>query len=79
MKKTELKQLIKEVLLEIGEPSTQKRYVVTADFYVWANDDKEAKREAQKIMSELKDQYDNNASVITIHEQPFGSRDSKSI
>ena len=51
----------------------EKRYVVTMDMYVYAENDHMAKKEAQKIADELKSKYDNQAQVLELGEQPFAS------
>ena len=51
----------------------ENRYVVTMDMYVYGKDDYMARVEAHKLVDELKDKYDNQAAVLDIVEQPFGT------
>ena len=51
----------------------ENRYVVTMDMYVYGKDDYMARVEAHKLVDELKKKYDNQAAVLEIHEQPFGT------
>ena len=66
----------KELHEEINKP---KRYVVTADFYVWASSDEEAKLMAENSVNELKKLDDNNASVVSVHELGFAERNAKKV
>ena len=50
----------------------ENRYVVTMDMYVYGKDDYMARVEAHKLVDELKNKYDNQATVLDIVEQPFG-------
>jgi hypothetical protein len=56
-----------------------KRYVVVCDMYVYANDDKDAKRVADKIMYEINDKHDAHAEVKELYEMPFGSMTPRKI
>ena len=51
----------------------ENRYVVTMDMYVYGKDDYMARVEAHKLVDELKNKYDNQAAVLDIVEQPFGT------
>jgi hypothetical protein len=51
----------------------ENRYVVTMDMYVYGKDDYMARVEAHKLVDELKKKYDNQAAVLDIVEQPFGT------
>ena len=57
----------------------ENRYVVTMDMYVYGKDDYMARVEAHKLVDELKKKYDNQAAVLEIHEQPFGSLSSRKL
>ena len=58
----------------------QKRYTVTLDLYVWADDDKEIVELAQKIAKKLSDkEVDNRAKVLDIYETPFGIFNSRAV
>ncbi len=53
-----------------------KRYVVTMDMYVYAENDYMAKKRADDIRRLIDDyDYAANTKVKTIGEQPFGSLD----
>ena len=49
------------------------RYVVTMDMYVYAENDYMARKRAHDLTDELKKKYDNQAAVLDIVEQPFGT------
>ena len=51
----------------------ENRYVVTMDMYVYGKNDYMARVEAHKLVDELKKKYDNQAAVLDIVEQPFGT------
>ena len=57
----------------------ENKYVVTMDMYVYGKDDYMARVEAHKLVDELKKKYDNQAAVLEIHEQPFGSLSSRKL
>ena len=71
----------KAIRQEISKLSEQRenRYVVTMDMYVYGKDDYMARVEAHKLVDELKKKYDNQAAVLEIHEQPFGSLSSRKL
>ena len=51
----------------------QKRYVVTVDYYVWADSDDDAITQA-KIRAHAQDiAHDDRCSVVSILEQPHGT------
>jgi len=49
------------------------RYVVSIDMYVYAKDDKDVIKQAQKIAKELQRKDDNDAEVTEIVQQDFGT------
>ena len=49
-----------------------KRYVVTMDVYVYAENDYMARKRAHKMVDSL-DNYGRNPSITEIGEQPFAS------
>ena len=53
--------------------SKEKRYVVTMDMYVYAENDFMARKRAHKLADGLKSKLDNQAAVLDIVEQPFGT------
>lgn len=61
------------------EISDKKRYTVTLDFYLYANNDAEAKDKAKYIAAQFDSKYDNKCKVVEILEQPFGSLESRKI
>ena len=50
----------------------EKRYVVTMDVYVYAENDYMARKRAHKMADSL-DKYGRNPSITEIGEQPFAS------
>jgi len=53
----------------------KKRYVVTIDFYIYAESDEQAKEKAKQFVDDVQfvvDKTENNASVVSINEAPFG-------
>jgi|TARA_Y100000114_G_C11701248_1_gene298548 hypothetical protein len=53
--------------------SKENRYVVTMDMYVYAENDFMARKKAHKLADGLKNKLDNQAAVLDIVEQPFGT------
>ena len=53
--------------------SKENRYVVTMDMYVYAENDFMARQKAHKLADGLKNKLDNQAAVLDIVEQPFGT------
>lgn len=51
----------------------KKRYIAKIDFYVYAESDNEAKKNAQEIAQDVSKIDDNQASVIGLSEQLFGT------
>ena len=56
----------------------EKRYVVTMDVYVYAENDYMARKRAHKMADSL-DKYGRNPSITEIGEQPFASLDYKKL
>ena len=52
--------------------SKEKRYVVTMEVYVYAENDYMARKRAHKMIDSL-DKYGRNPSITEIGEQPFAS------
>ena len=50
----------------------EKRYVVSMDVYVYAENDYMARKRAYKMVDSL-DKYGRNPSITEIGEQPFAS------
>lgn len=61
----------KKKINEVNE-SSEERYVVEMDFYVWANSDEAAKKISNNIAKTLDDKYDNRANITNIYKKPFG-------
>lgn len=76
IKESELKVLVEKVVTKVFEEQTQKRYVALVDFYVWANDDKDAINKTKEMCSTFSDD-DNQCDVIKLVEQPFGSMNGR--
>jgi len=49
------------------------RYAVTVDFYIYAEDDADAKQQAKITAYNMDKDTDNKASVVSIHEAPFAT------
>ena len=56
----------------------EKRYVVTMDVYVYAENDYMARKRAHKMADSL-DKYGRNPSITEIGEQPFASLDYRKL
>jgi hypothetical protein len=53
--------------------SNEVRYVVSVDFFVWANDDQNAISEAEAIVNEIDLKYDNTPKITGLVKQEFGT------
>lgn len=73
MKKFDIKKMIKEELKTSLREESQKRYVATMEFFVWAPNESEAKNEAEQVMKTVSDKYDNSANISDLTPQSFGS------
>lgn len=49
-----------------------KRYVATAEFYVWASSDEEATNQAKALCKQQDAKADNRCELVSLVEQPFG-------
>lgn len=49
------------------------------DMYIYANDDQDAIQIAQSIAEKERDQWDNQAQVLSVHKTPFGMMKAKEI
>ncbi len=56
----------------------EKRYVVSMDVYVYAENDYMARKRAHKMADSL-DNYGRNPSITEIGEQPFASLDYRKL
>ena len=79
MKKLDIKKMIKEELKKSLKEESQKRYVATMEFFVWATDDSEAKMSADEVMATVREKYDNDASITDLVSQQFGKLGSTKI
>lgn len=48
------------------------RYLVTVQFYIHADSDEDAKRQADQITFDRRKKYDDHCQVVGLLEQPFG-------
>lgn len=55
------------------------RHVATITVYTYGDDPKKALEEAENICDEINHKYDSQAKVEQLHEQPFGTLESKKI
>ena len=62
-----------------GVEDSLKRYIVSFDVYMFAKDDAAIKKAAEAFARKLDLEYDNKASVLEIHENPFGSISARKI
>jgi len=54
-----------------------KRYSVTVDAYLYAENDQEAKVKAAKLVEFMRTLNDNDAQVLTLEETPFARASRK--
>lgn len=57
----------------------EKRYVVTMDVYVYAENDYMARKKAWKIAADSMETYGSEPNVIELVEQPFGSFENRAV
>jgi DNA modification methylase len=57
----------------IKEAIDEKRYLVSVEMYMYAKDDEDVQKQAQRFADQLKAKHDNQAVVMSIYEQPFGT------
>jgi len=50
-----------------------KRYTATIDMYIFAENDTEAKKKANRVADRLRMEQDNQAKLLTLHETPFAT------
>ena len=48
------------------------RYLITTQYYIYADDDKKAKSLAKYIQGKQRKQYDNQCYVTKLQSAPFG-------
>jgi len=72
MKKSDIKNMIKEELKKTLKEESQNRYVATIQFYVWAPSEANAKHEAEQVMQTIEHKYDNSPQITGLVPQQFG-------
>ena len=72
----ELRKIVRETL---EEQMKEQRYVVDMEFYVYANNDEEAKVKSQAMAKEMEMKLDNQAKIIKIAKQSFGTLGSNTL
>jgi hypothetical protein len=60
-------------------PANEKRYLVSIEMYMYAEDDNAVQAQAEDLAEQLRDTYDNQAKVMSIHEQPFATLGSRKL
>lgn len=50
----------------------KERYTMTMDFYIWAEDDVAAIKEANRLVTKMRDEEDNQPVLLNLHRTPFG-------
>jgi hypothetical protein len=56
-----------------------KRYTTIVDFYIYAENDDEAKEEAKRFAKQIDTKMDNKCKVLELHYTPFGSIKNRKI
>lgn len=56
-----------------------KRYVGSIDFYLYAENDAEAKQQLMEIAAERRKQNDDCASALSLCEKPIGINNAREI
>lgn len=51
----------------------EKRYAVTINAYIYADDDEQAKIKADELTNLLREIEDNHARLVSLKEAPFAS------
>ena len=59
--------------------ATKKRYVLTVDLYIYEDDDEKAKETAKAYIETLQKKDDNQASIVSLHEQTWGTLTNRKI
>lgn len=50
----------------------ERRYVITLDAYLYADNDEQAKKRCELYREALRQVDDCQPAVLSLHEQPFG-------
>ena len=58
---------------------TQKRYTLTVDFYIYADDDEMAIKLAEEFIRKQNSRLDNSTGIKSIDKTPFGTKYSRNI
>ena len=64
---------MKNAKLKTTKIKMSRRYTVTLDLYLYADNDKEAIKQANELAKKLSEKEDNGASVLALYETPFAS------
>lgn len=67
----EIQERKHQLLNELGEK--KKRYTIVMDMYIYANDDQHAIEIAEEIAQKERNQWDNQARIMSVHSTPFAS------
>lgn len=51
----------------------KKRYALTLDMYIYADNDKDAEQKALNMARNERKEYDNQCKIISLNEMPFAS------
>ena len=52
--------------------STTNRYLVIMEFYEWGENEREALSYAEHKARDMRDNFDNDASITKLYRAPFG-------
>lgn len=55
------------------------RYALNIDFYIYAENDDDARKLSEKICSEQRTKFDNHCRAIQLHKTPFASLDIEQV
>ena len=72
-------QLANDSSFLADEPKKQKRYILTASLFIFAEDDDHAKEIALDIQKKERDQYDNQYEIECLEENKFASTKRRKI
>lgn len=64
---------LKEIHDAVVNEAAEQRFVVQMEFYIWAKDERDAKRQAEAIAKQRRAQYDDQAEITDLRLMPFGS------
>ncbi len=64
------------------QTANEKRYVFTLDLFSYSENDTQAKAKADQLIKDIQfliDRTDNQASILSIVEAPFGSLQTREV